>query len=70
MIEFAGAVPFGASLDHAMWFHEPARADDWLLFVQAVEATGGGRGLAIGRIYTQSGTQIATCVQEGLMRWA
>ena len=60
----------GASLDHAMWFHEPARADDWLLFVQTVEATGGGRGLAIGRIYTQSGAQVATCAQEGLMRWA
>ncbi len=60
----------GTSLDHAMWFHRPARADEWLLFAQTVEATGGGRGLASGRLYSRRGELAATCVQEGLMRWS
>lgn len=59
----------GTSLDHAMWFHCPARADDWLLFEQNVETTGAGRGLASGRLFRADGTLAATCVQEGLMRW-
>jgi acyl-CoA thioesterase II len=59
----------GASLDHSMWFHRPARADDWLLFDQSVESTGGNRGLASGRFYTETGDLVATCMQEGLMRW-
>ncbi|MCH9673787.1 MAG: thioesterase family protein [Gammaproteobacteria bacterium] len=60
----------GASLDHSMWFHRPARADEWLLFAQSVESTGAGRGLASGRFFDQSGSLIATCTQEGLMRWS
>ena len=59
----------GTSLDHAMWFHHPARADEWLLFAQDVEATGHGRGLARGRFYGREGELVATCLQEGLMRW-
>lgn len=59
----------GSSLDHAMWFHQFARADDWLLFAQTVEATSDGRGLASGRFYTRHGDLAATCLQEGLMRW-
>lgn len=59
----------GTSLDHAMWFHRAARADQWLLFVLDVETTGGGRGLASGRLFTQEGALVATCLQEGLMRW-
>ena len=59
----------GTSLDHAMWFQRHARADEWLLFAQTVEATGGGRGLASGRFYTRQGQLVATCLQEGLMRW-
>ena len=59
----------GTSLDHAMWFHRPARADEWLLFEQTVQATGGGRGLASGRLFTRGGALVATCMQEGLMRW-
>lgn len=59
----------GASLDHAMWIHRSARADEWLLFVQSVESTGGGRGLSRGQFFDTSGRLIATCVQEGLMRW-
>jgi acyl-CoA thioesterase II len=60
----------GSSLDHSMWFHHPARADDWLLFVQHVEATGRGRGLASGHFFDRTGQLIARCVQEGLMRWS
>ena len=60
----------GTSLDHAMWLHRFARADEWLLFEQRVEATGNGRGLASGRFFTSSGELAATCLQEGLMRWA
>lgn len=60
----------GTSLDHAMWFHRFARADEWLLFAQTVEITGSGRGLASGRFFTRRGDLVATCLQEGLMRWS
>lgn len=60
----------GTSLDHTMWFHRPARADEWLLFVQTVEATAGGRGLCRGHFFDQAGNLAATCIQEGLMRWS
>lgn len=60
----------GASLDHAMWFHRRARADEWLLFDQHVGATGGGRGFAHGRFFDHSGRLVASCAQEGLVRWA
>lgn len=60
----------GASLDHAMWFHRAARADRWLLFDQRVESTSGARGLATGRLYGEAGELVATCGQEGLLRWA
>ena len=59
----------GTSLDHAMWFHRPAPADEWLLFEQIPVVTGAGRGLAQGRFFTQSGALVASCAQEGLMRW-
>jgi acyl-CoA thioesterase-2 len=59
----------GTSLDHAMWFQRPARADRWLLYEQRVEATGGGRGLASGRFFDRDGELVAVCAQEGLMRW-
>lgn len=60
----------GASLDHAMWFHRPAVADQWLLFDQVVESTARGRGLTTGRLYQADGSLVATCAQEGLMRWS
>jgi len=60
----------GASLDHAMWFHAPTRADDWLLYDQRVTATSSARGLASGRFYTASGDLVVSCAQEGLMRWS
>ncbi len=59
----------GTSLDHAMWFHGAARADEWLLFDQTVEATGGARGLTTGRLFDRGGRLVATCLQEGLIRW-
>jgi acyl-CoA thioesterase-2 len=58
----------GASLDHAMWFHRPFRADDWLLYVQQSPSAAGARGLARGDIYTRAGRLVVSVVQEGLLR--
>jgi acyl-CoA thioesterase-2 len=58
----------GASLDHAMWFHRPFRADDWLLYDQDSPSAHGARGLAHGRIYTRDGTHVVSVMQEGLIR--
>ena len=57
-----------ASLDHAMWFHRPFRADEWLLYVQDTPSTSRGRGLARGEIYTHGGDLAVSVVQEGLVR--
>jgi acyl-CoA thioesterase-2 len=57
-----------ASLDHAMWFHRPLRADEWLLYHQKSPSASGARGLAEGFIYTRDGRLCATVIQEGLMR--
>lgn len=57
-----------ASLDHAMWFHRPCRADDWLLQDQHSPVAGGARGLAMGTIFTRNGELAVTVVQEGLVR--
>jgi acyl-CoA thioesterase-2 len=57
-----------ASLDHAMWFHRPFRADEWLLYVQDSPSAGGARGLNRGLIYTRSGELVASAAQEGLIR--
>jgi acyl-CoA thioesterase-2 len=57
-----------ASLDHAMWFHRPFRADDWLLYDQVSPSASGARGFATGRIFTQDGRLVASVVQEGLVR--
>jgi acyl-CoA thioesterase-2 len=59
-----------ASLDHAMWFHRPFRADEWLLYVQDTPSSSSGRGLARGLIYTEDGRLIASVTQEGLIRVA
>jgi acyl-CoA thioesterase-2 len=58
----------GASLDHAMWFHRPVRADRWLLYAQESPATSGARGLARGELFTQDGQLVVSVVQEGLIR--
>jgi acyl-CoA thioesterase-2 len=57
-----------ASLDHAMWWHRPARADEWLLYVQDSPSAQGARGLGIGRIYTRDGVLVASVAQEGMLR--
>ena len=57
-----------ASLDHAMWWHRDARVDEWLLYVQESPSASGGRGLALGRIYTRDGVLVASVAQEGMVR--
>ncbi len=56
-----------ASLDHAMWFHRPFRADEWFLYAQDTPVAFGARGLARGLIY-QDGQLVASVAQEGLVR--
>ncbi|MCX3058810.1 acyl-CoA thioesterase [Streptomyces beihaiensis] len=58
----------GASLDHAMWFHRPFRADEWLLYDQESPSAGGGRGLGQARIYTRDGRLAISVIQEGVVR--
>jgi acyl-CoA thioesterase-2 len=57
-----------ASLDHAMWFHRPFRADQWLLFSVESPSSGDGRGLASGEFYTEDGRLVASVMQEALIR--
>jgi len=57
-----------ASLDHAMWFHRPFRADDWLLYHQTSPSASRARGLAQGSIFCRDGTLAITVIQEGLIR--
>lgn len=57
-----------ASLDHAVWWHRPARVDDWLLLELETISSGGGRGLASGFVYAPDGTHVATIAQEGMVR--
>jgi acyl-CoA thioesterase II len=57
-----------ASLDHAMWFHRPFRADDWLLYAQETPSGSNARGLAQGSIFTRDGLLAVSVVQEGLIR--
>ena len=57
-----------ASLDHAMWFHRPFRADEWLLYIQDSPSASGARGFNRGLIYKSDGTLVASVAQEGLVR--
>lgn len=57
-----------ASLDHAMWFHQPFNVNEWLLYTQDSPSSQGGRGLARGSIYTADGVLVASVAQEGLVR--
>jgi acyl-CoA thioesterase-2 len=57
-----------ASLDHAMWFHRPFRADEWLLYQQQAFSVSGARGLSGGSIFTADGELAVNVVQEGLVR--
>jgi acyl-CoA thioesterase-2 len=58
----------GASLDHAMWFHRPFRADEWLLYDQVSPSAYGARALGSGQIFTADGRLVVSVVQEGLLR--
>ena len=58
----------GASLDHALWFHRPFRADEWLLYSQDSPNLHGARGLGRGLIFSAGGALVASVVQEGLLR--
>jgi acyl-CoA thioesterase II len=57
-----------ASLDHALWFHRPFRADEWLLYAQDSPNLSGSRGFSRGLIFARDGTLIASVAQEGLLR--
>ncbi|MEY9953779.1 acyl-CoA thioesterase [Leifsonia sp. EB34] len=57
-----------ASLDHAMWWHRPARVDEWLLYTQESPSANGGRGLALGRIFSRDGRLVASVAQEATIR--
>ena len=57
-----------ASLDHALWFHRPYRADEWLLYAQDSPNLSGSRGFSRGLIFASDGTLIASVTQEGLLR--
>jgi acyl-CoA thioesterase II len=57
-----------ASLDHAMWFHRPFRADEWLLYHQLSPSASGARGLALGHVFRGDGNIAVTVMQEGLLR--
>lgn len=57
-----------ASLDHALWFHQPFRADEWLLYTMDSPYAGGARTLGRGTIFAQDGRLVASVAQEGLIR--
>jgi acyl-CoA thioesterase-2 len=57
-----------ASLDHALWFHRPFRADEWLLYAQDSPNSCSARGLARGLLFSYDGRLVASVVQEGLIR--
>lgn len=66
-LSFMDGTVMMASLDHAMWFHRPFRADEWFLYAQDTPTASGARGLARGQIY-QNGALVVSVVQEGLVR--
>lgn len=57
-----------ASLDHSLWFHRPARVDEWLIHTMDSPTSAGARGFNRGQIYTRAGELVASTAQEGLMR--
>jgi acyl-CoA thioesterase-2 len=58
----------GASLDHALWFHRPFRADEWLLFAKSSPSASGARGFVRGQFFNEAGELVATAAQECLIR--
>jgi acyl-CoA thioesterase-2 len=69
-LSWVGGRTSGASLDHAMWFHRPFRADRWLLYAQDSPVAHGARGLAHGEVFTADGKLVLSVMQEGLVRAA
>ena len=67
-ISWTDEAVLGASLDHAIWFHRPFQADEWFLLDQQTPAAARGRGLAEGRVWTQTGELVASLAQEALLR--
>jgi acyl-CoA thioesterase II len=67
-VSWSNDLVYGASLDHAMWFHRSFRVDRWLLFVQDSPVASSARGLARGSVYTEQGQLVVSVVQEGLLR--
>ncbi len=64
---FDGSIK-AASLDHALWFHEDFRADEWMLYVTESPWSGHARGFGRGQIFTRDGRLVASVVQEGMLR--
>jgi len=67
-LSWARGEVISASLDHAVWFHEPFRADEWLLYATDSPWSGAGRGFNRGRIFTRDGRLVASVAQEGMIR--
>ncbi|MDF0522270.1 acyl-CoA thioesterase II [Bradyrhizobium yuanmingense] len=68
MARYGRTLFLSGSLDHAIWFHRPFRADDWLLYAKQSVSAQSGRGLARGLIFTRDGTLVASVAQEGSVR--
>lgn len=66
-VEFAGPNMQVASINHSMWFHRPAKADEWLLYDQVSPSASAGLGFSFGRLFS-AGRLAASCAQEGLIR--
>ena len=67
-LSFAKGNVMSASLDHAVWFHRPFRADEWMLYSTDSPSASNARGFNRGSVYTEDGVLVASAVQEGLMR--
>lgn len=67
-VEFMSPSLQAASIDHAMWFHRPVRADEWLLYDQVSPSASGALGFSQGRLFSHSGVFGASCAQQGLIR--
>ena len=63
-----GGRGISASLDHSIWFHRPPRFDDWLLFISESPVAHAARALIQGQVFNRDGVQVASVVQEALIR--
>jgi acyl-CoA thioesterase-2 len=67
-LDLGRAAALAISVDHAVWFHRPARVDEWLLYAIDSPSASGARGFTRASIFTRDGRLIASTAQEGLMR--